>query len=79
MAAISLDSTLVQAQPDNRDPQRKAFGLSARRRSMSKAQKGNKESKKPKADKSHPKSTVSAYKAAQGQGKPTTNPFAKKA
>jgi hypothetical protein len=46
---------------------------------MSKAQKGNKESKKPKADKSHPKSTVSAYKAAQGQGKPATNPFAKKA
>jgi hypothetical protein len=45
---------------------------------MSKAQKGNKESKKPKADKNHPKAHVSAYKAAQGQGKPAANPFAKK-
>ncbi len=35
---------------------------------MSKAQKGNKEKKKPKADKNQPKTHVSAYKAAQGQG-----------
>jgi hypothetical protein len=33
---------------------------------MSKAQKGNKENKKPKADKNRVKN-VSAYKAAQGQ------------
>jgi hypothetical protein len=45
---------------------------------MSKEQKGNKEAKKPKADKNQPKAQVSAYKAAQGQGKPDTNPFAKK-
>ena len=45
---------------------------------MSKEQKGNKESKKPKADKNKPKGQVSAYKVAQGQGKPATNPFAKK-
>lgn len=31
---------------------------------MSKAQKGNKEKKKPKADKNQPKTHVSAYKAA---------------
>ncbi len=42
---------------------------------MSKAQKGNKEKKKPKADKNQPKTHVSAYKAAQGQGKPSFNPF----
>jgi hypothetical protein len=46
---------------------------------MSKAQKGNKEKKKPKADKNRPKTHVSAYKAAQEQGKPSFNPFAKKA
>ena len=34
---------------------------------MSKAQKGNKEKKKPKADKNQSKANVSAYKAAQGQ------------
>jgi hypothetical protein len=45
---------------------------------MSKTQKGNKEKKKPKADKDQPKSHVSAYKAAQGQGKPFFNPFARK-
>jgi hypothetical protein len=45
---------------------------------MSKHQKNNRENKKPKADKSQPKASVSAYKAAQGQGKPTSNPFAKK-
>jgi hypothetical protein len=42
---------------------------------MSKAQKGNKEKKKPKADKNQ---HVSAYKAAQDQAKPSFNPFAKK-
>ena len=45
---------------------------------MSKAQKGNKEKKKPKVDKNQPKTHVSAYKAAQGQGKPASSPFAKK-
>ena len=45
---------------------------------MSKAQKGNKENKKPKADKTQSKANVSAYKAAQGQGKPSFNPFARK-
>jgi hypothetical protein len=45
---------------------------------MSKAQKGNKEKKKPKADKNQPKTHVSAYKAAQEQGKPSVNPFARK-
>ena len=45
---------------------------------MSKAQKGNKESKKPKVDKIQSKANVSAYKAAQGQGKPASSPFAKK-
>ena len=44
---------------------------------MSKAQKGNKENKKPKADKNRPKA-VSAYKVAQGQSKPASSPFAKK-
>jgi len=46
---------------------------------MSKAQKGNKEHKKPKADKNHVRTHVSAYKAAQAQAKPASNPFAKKA
>src|SRR5258708_16332873 len=45
---------------------------------MSKAQKGNKEKKKPKADKNQPKTHVSAYKAAQSQGKPSFNAFARK-
>jgi len=40
--------------------------------------KRNKEKKKPKADKNQPKTHVSAYKAAQGQGKPSFNPFARK-
>ena len=41
---------------------------------MSKAQKGNKEKKKPKADKNQPKTHVSAYKAAQDQAKSSFNP-----
>ena len=45
---------------------------------MSKAQKGNKESKKPKADKNQPRATISAYRSAQGQGKPASSPFARK-
>jgi hypothetical protein len=44
---------------------------------MSKAQKGNKENKKPKADKNRVKS-VSAYKAAQSLGKPASSQFGKK-
>ncbi len=45
---------------------------------MSKAQKGNKENKKPKADKNRSNANVSAYKAAQSQGKPASSQFAKK-
>jgi hypothetical protein len=45
---------------------------------MSKARKGNRENKKPKADKTQSKAHVSAYKAAQGQDKPASSPFAKK-
>ena len=44
---------------------------------MSKTQKGNKENKKPKADKNRSKS-MSAYKATQSQGKPASNRFGKK-
>ena len=74
-----LDSVAVKAQPkNNRKTNAKRFGLSIRRISMSKAQKGNKKNKKPKADKNQSKANVSAYKAAQGQGKPASSPFAKK-
>jgi hypothetical protein len=44
---------------------------------MSKAQKSNKEIKKPKADKNRIKN-VSAYKAAQSLGKPAIARFGKK-
>ena len=54
VSAISLNSVSVKAQP------KKAFGLSIGRIAMSKAQKGNKENKKPKADKSQSKANVSA-------------------
>jgi hypothetical protein len=40
--------------------------------------KGNKEAKKPKADKSQPKARISAYKQSQSKGGQTTTPFAKK-
>jgi hypothetical protein len=44
---------------------------------MAKGQvKGNKEAKKPKADK--PKGPGSAYKQSQSKGGPAINPFAKK-
>jgi hypothetical protein len=46
---------------------------------MAKSQmKGNKEAKKPKADKNRPKGAGSAYKQSQIKGDKTTNPFAKK-
>ena len=46
---------------------------------MAKGQmKGNKEAKKPKADKDKPKASESAYKAAQHGGIDTSKPFAKK-
>ena len=46
---------------------------------MAKGQmKGNKEAKKPKADKSQPKATVSAYKLSQTKGGQTTTPIGKK-
>jgi hypothetical protein len=51
--------------------------LSIGRIAMPKAQKSNKENKKPEADKNQTKN-LSAYKAAQGQGKPACSPFAKK-
>lgn len=40
--------------------------------------KGNKEAKKPKADKNAPKSGGSAYKQSLGTGSAASNPFAKK-
>jgi hypothetical protein len=46
---------------------------------MAKGQmKGNKEAKKPKADKNQPKATVSAYKLSQSKGGQPITPFAKK-
>ena len=44
---------------------------------MSKAQKSNRENKKPKADKNRVKS-VSAYKVAQNLAKPSSSRFEKK-
>jgi len=78
VSGISLDSVPVKAQPKNkRDTSAgvRAFNQEDR---MSKAQKGNKENKKPKADKTQSKPNVSAYKAAQSQGKPASSQFAKK-
>ncbi len=48
---------------------------------MAKGQiRGNKEAKKPKADKNTPKKAAgTAYQNAQGKGGPTASPFAKKA
>jgi hypothetical protein len=48
-----------------------------KRVAMSKGQKSNKENKKAKADKNRVKN-VSAYKAAQGLGKPASSQFGKK-
>jgi hypothetical protein len=46
---------------------------------MAKGQmKGNKEAKKPKADKNQPKATVSAYKLSQSKGGQPITPFVKK-
>lgn len=46
---------------------------------MAKGQeKGNREAKKPKADKNQPKGTGSAYKQAQAKGGTAPSPFAKK-
>ena len=46
---------------------------------MAKGQaKGNKEAKKPKADKNQPKATASAYKLSQSKGGQPITPFAKK-
>ena len=44
---------------------------------MSKAQKSNKENRKPEADKNRVKG-VSAYKSAQSQGKPASSRFGNK-
>ena len=67
---------LVKAQPKNRRGAT-VFALSTKRIDMSKAQKGNKENKKPKTDKNRSKN-VSAYKAAQSLGKPAGSRFGKK-
>ena len=40
--------------------------------------KGNKEAKKPKADKNRPKGTGSAYKQSQSKDDKSASPFAKK-
>jgi hypothetical protein len=46
---------------------------------MAKGQaKGNKEAKKPKADKNQPKASASAYKLAQGKDGQSLSPFAAK-
>lgn len=46
---------------------------------MTKGQmKGNKEAKKPKADKNQPRATVSAYKQSQSKGGQAINPLSKK-
>jgi hypothetical protein len=46
---------------------------------MAKGQmKGNKEAKKPKADKNQPKATASAYKLSQSKGGQPITPFTKK-
>jgi hypothetical protein len=51
--------------------------MAAKEVAMAKVQvKGNKEAKKPKADK--PKGPGSAYKQSQGKGGPAINPFVKK-
>jgi hypothetical protein len=74
---ISLDSVPVRAQLKNNEAPGKVSAPSTKRNAMSKAQKGNKENKKPKGDKNRVKS-VSAYKAAQSLGKSATSQFGKK-
>jgi hypothetical protein len=54
---------------------RSGFNREHRHVEGSKRQQGN---KKPKADKNQPRATLSAYRTAQGQGKPASNPFARK-
>jgi hypothetical protein len=77
--SVSLDFVSTKAQPDHQSSRQcNTFRLSIRSPAMSKAQKGNKESKKPKADKNQPRATISAYRTAQGQGKPASSPFARK-
>jgi hypothetical protein len=54
-------------------------GGRAREEVMAKGQmKGNKEAKKPKADKNQPKATVSAYKQSQSKGGQATTPLGKR-
>jgi hypothetical protein len=73
---ISLDSIPVNGQSRN-ETRGQGFALSTKRIAMSKAQKSNKEIKKPKADKNRIKN-VSEYKAAQSLGKPAISRFGKK-
>ena len=77
MSDISLDSVRVKAQPKNKRDARRGVRAFNQEVAMSKAQKSNKENKKPKADKNRSKS-MSAYKATQSQGKPASNRFGKK-
>lgn len=83
VASIVVGAVAVVLAPERNtqlltDRARMAGQLNKPRIAMSKAQKGNKERKKPKADKNQPKTHVSAYKAAQIQAKPSFNPFARK-
>ena len=75
--SVSLDFVSTKAQSDHQSSRQynPAFNQEP---AMSKAQKGNKENKKPKADKNQPRATISAYRSAQGQGKPASSPFARK-
>jgi hypothetical protein len=74
---ISLDSVPAKAQPKNKRDAGRGVRAFNQEVAMSKAQKGNKENKKPKADKNRVKG-VSAYKSAQSQGKPASSRFGKK-
>jgi hypothetical protein len=74
---ISLDSVPVKAQPKNKRDARRGVRAFNQEVAMSKAQKSDKENKKPKADKNRVKD-VSAYKSAQSQGKPASSRFGKK-
>jgi len=77
--SVSLDFLSTKAQPDHPiEPPTQCVPAFNQEPAMSKAQKGNKENKKPKADKNQPRATISAYRTAQGQGKPASSPFARK-
>ena len=74
---IRSNSVRVTAQPKNKRDARRGVRAFNQEVAMSKAQKSNKENRNPKADKNRVKG-VSAYKSAQGQGKPASSRFGKK-